>query len=271
MFRFLISPRWLAFHLLCIAMVAVMVNLGFWQYDRLEERRDFNASVEARQDVPPQPFGQVVQLASDPEDIEWRLVTLIGSYLPSEQVLRVNASQGGAPGVNVVTPLALQNDGRLILVNRGFVPLSVDVPAAPPGVVRITGRLRTSETRRLGGLTDPEGELAEIQRIDIERLAEQLPRQVAPVYVDLVEASPPQGDIPIPIPAPQLSEGSHLSYMFQWWIFSVFVIVGWALAVRRSVQHRRRTISSATSLDPDGERDPDSPTPGGGEGATATS
>ncbi len=247
MYRFLLTPRWLVFHLLCGALVIAMVNLGLWQYDRLQQRQEFNAVVEQRQQLPPQPFEQVVQLTTDPDDVEWRAVTLVGSYLTDEQVLRVNVSQNGAPGVNVVTPLALENDGRLVLINRGFVPLASDVPPAPPGIIQITGRLRASETRRLGGLTDASGELAEIQRIDIERLAQQLPRQVAPLYVDLLEVLPPQGDVPVPLPAPKLGEGSHLAYMVQWWIFSLLVIVGWVLAIRRSVQQRKQSINSAAA------------------------
>ena len=267
MYRFLVRPRWLAFHVLCIALVVSMVNLGFWQYDRLQQRRDFNAETESRQSLPPEPFTQVVQLDTDPAAVEWRIVTVSGSYLAGEQVLRINASQAGAPGVNVVTPLAPLDDGRLVLVNRGFVPVGVDVPRAPSGVVQITGRLRVSEARRLGGLTDPPGELAEIQRIDIDRLAQQLPRQLAPLYIDLIEVQPPQGDVPLPLPPPRSSEGSHLSYMVQWWIFSVLVVIGWTLAVRRSIQQRRRVLNAEAARGSDGGTDADYPPRAAHEGA----
>ena len=42
----LVSPRWIAGHLLFVALVAAFVSLGFWQLRRLEERRNLNASVE---------------------------------------------------------------------------------------------------------------------------------------------------------------------------------------------------------------------------------
>ena len=38
--------------------------------------------------------------------------------------------------------------------------------------------------------------------------------------------------------APTLDEGPHLSYTIQWFIFSICVIVGWVLAVRRSMAMR---------------------------------
>ena len=56
----------------------------------------------------------------------------------------VNRSQGGRAGDNVVTPLLL-DDGRVLLVARGFVPLDNEWSPAPTGDVTIEGRLRRSE------------------------------------------------------------------------------------------------------------------------------
>ena len=46
-YRFLISPKWVAFHLLVVALIVAMINLAFWQLRRLDERRQFNAEVRA--------------------------------------------------------------------------------------------------------------------------------------------------------------------------------------------------------------------------------
>ncbi|TPW11548.1 MAG: hypothetical protein FD127_3170, partial [Acidimicrobiaceae bacterium] len=169
------------------------------------------------------------------EEVAWRTATVAGTYLADEQLQVINRSQAGVPGVNVITPLQLDS-GSLVLVNRGFVAATEPVPAPPTGVVSVTGRLHGSEVRHLGGLTDPEGELTEIQRIDIDRIAPQLPGPVAPVFVDLVQSEPAQGSSPIPIADPELTDGPHLSYMIQWWIFSIAVVAGWVLAVRRSAR-----------------------------------
>ena len=88
--------------------------------------------------------------------------------------------------------------------------------------VTVTGRLRPSQQRRLGQLSDPaEGDLAEVQRVDIERLAPQLPGEVVPMYIDLIESDPAEPQpFPEPVIAPELGEGNHLSYAVQWFIFS---------------------------------------------------
>ncbi len=238
-YGFLFRPRWIAFHLLVIAAIIAMINLGFWQLRRLDERRDFNEQVSTRVDLPPEPIDEIVTSTTDPDAVEWRSVRARGTYLPDEQFVVVNRSQSGRAGDLVVTPLEL-DDGRILLVERGFVPLDTDSVAAPTGDVEIVGRLRPSQERRRGQLSDPaEGELAEVQRIDIDRLAGQLPGPVVPMYAELVSSTPAEnGPFPEPIEVPELDEGPHLSYAVQWFIFAVCVAVGWVLAVRHSLSSR---------------------------------
>jgi cytochrome oxidase assembly protein ShyY1 len=262
MYGFLLRPRWIAFHLLCIAGVVVMVNLGMWQLRRLDDRQVFNATVEARFDLPPVTVDELIA-AGSPDDVEWRQVTATGTYVPTAQFVVVNRSQNGRAGDNVVTPLLLA-DGRVLLVNRGFVPLGVDVPTAPTGEVAVVGRARPPEVRRTGQLSDADdGPLTEVQRIDLDRLAGQLPGEPVPFSVDLVESEPAEGaGLPEPLPAPDLSEGPHLSYAVQWFIFATCVAIGWVLAVRHSINQRRRELSAAG--------DADRPAPADDEPATAT-
>jgi surfeit locus 1 family protein len=243
MYRFLLRPKWIGFHLLVVVGIVALINLGFWQLRRLDQRRDFNTRVETRSDLPPEPLDDVLA-SGPPDEIEWRLVTVAGRYLADEQFVVVNRSQGGRAGDNMITPLDL-GDGRTLIVNRGFVPLDVEPPPPPDGDVDIIGRIRQTQERRTGQLSDPsDGDLTEVQRLDIPRLAPQLPGEVIPVYVDLVTSEPPEaGGLPEPVPQPPLDEGPHLSYAVQWFIFSVCVAVGWVLAVRRSVATRRRGLS----------------------------
>lgn len=251
MYRFLLRPKWIGFHLLVIVGIVTMVNLGFWQLRRLDERRDFNATVEARYDAPPVPLDELLTPDVEPDELEWRPVTASGTYLPDEAFTVVNRSQNGLAGRNIVVPLEL-DDGRILLVNRGFVPLEVDeIPDVPAVDVDVAGHLRTSQERGLGQLSDPaEGDLTEAQRVDIERLAPQLPGPVVPVYVDLIGSQPSEaGDLPQPVAAPELTERNHLSYAMQWFIFSISVAVGWVLAVRRSIHNRQRETQELVPAD----------------------
>ena len=69
MYKFLYRPKWIATHLLVIALIVLMVNLGQWQLHRHHERKEFNATLVQRFDAPIQPLETLLQSAK-PEDIE---------------------------------------------------------------------------------------------------------------------------------------------------------------------------------------------------------
>jgi cytochrome oxidase assembly protein ShyY1 len=237
-YRFLLSPKWIAFHVLVIAVVVTMINLAFWQLRRLDQRQDFNSAVRANANQPITSFDDVTAANPEPSTIEWRRVRVAGTFVPDHQFLVVNRSQNGDTGRNVVDALQL-DDGSLLVINRGFVPDTDDVPPVPQGPVEVIGRVRVSERRATGQTADQSsGPLTEIRRIDLDVLSTQFDETVQPMYIEQLESTP--GDDPSlqPIVAPTLDNGPHLSYTIQWFIFSVCVIVGWVLAVRRSVAAR---------------------------------
>jgi cytochrome oxidase assembly protein ShyY1 len=242
MYRFLFRPKWIGFHLLCIFGVVLMVYLSLWQFHRLDDRKAFNSEVTERSSQ------SVVDVStldiSDPAKIQWRPAGAKGTYLANEQVLIVNRSQGGFAGMNVLTPLLL-DDGRAIIINRGFIALNATPPPAPVGVVTVVGVLRSTEERSTGQAREASGELTEFFRLDIARLQQQIEPELLNVALVAEISEPADSSILLPVSAPELSEGSHLSYAIQWLIFATAVIVGWVLAVRKSVANRARSVPSA--------------------------
>jgi surfeit locus 1 family protein len=224
--------------MLCLVGIVSMVLLSRWQFDRMFERRDFNDEVRDRTSLP------LVDLAAidlseldptelDPAELEWRTAGAKGTYLGDEQVTIVNRSQNGRAGANVVVPLRLA-DGRLVLVNRGFIGLDDPVPPPPSGEVRVVGILRAGETRRTGQPADVEGDLDELLRLDIERIDEQVDGVLLPIVLTLEESDPTEDAALSPVPLPELDGGPHLSYAIQWLIFATAVAVGWVMAIRWS-------------------------------------
>jgi cytochrome oxidase assembly protein ShyY1 len=246
---FLLRPKWLAFHVLVIVSVALMVWLGFWQLRRLDARQQFNATVTERIDQPPVPFDTLLDdVVTDPGSVEWRQVTVSGDYL-ADQILWFNRTQDGIAGDNVLTAL-VGDDGTTVVVNRGFIALGEPTPPAPTGSIDVLGRIRVPPGRQLGELTDSaDGPVTEVRRVDLALLDEQLPGELAPVYLDLIGSVPNVTPAdPVPVPPPTLDEGPHLSYAVQWFIFAAAVLIGWVLAVRRSIAtHRRRATADETA------------------------
>jgi cytochrome oxidase assembly protein ShyY1 len=245
MYRFLLRPKWIAFTLGIVLLIFTMINLGLWQLRRLDQRQAFNAAVEARYDAAPQPLDAVLTPGTDPDNVEWLPVTAVGTYRPEGTVHIVNRTQNGFAGDNIVVPFDL-GDSRLLLVNRGFIPQDEDVPPPPSGQITVTGRLRPSQQRHFAQLSDAsEGTLTEAQRVDIPRLQQQIDGQLVDMYVDVFASDPPDSPVLQPVIKPELTEGPHLSYGVQWFVFSLSAAVGWVLAVRHSAATRRRAAEKA--------------------------
>ena len=252
--RFLLRPRWLLSHLFVVLLVVTMVNLGFWQLRRLDEKRDRNALIEARAEQPVVPVGEVL----DPGDgdaavdlVRHRSVTATGTYDDATVTVR-NRTQDGLPGAWLVTPLRLAG-GERVGVIRGFVALApdgsvVDAPA-PTGQVTVTGLV-----------VDPDGLDGTAPR-DIEPLL-ATGDGILPALVRADESDPPEpnaGDAArpepnaiLPVPPPDLSEGPHLGYAVQWFLFSAIGIIGYPLVLRRVVARRGKEVDDRYD-DGDGE------------------
>ncbi len=239
MYRFLLKPRWIAFHLLVVTAMVAMVNLGLWQLRRLHERRVFNELVTTHASM--NASGDESALRGTLADWEWRVVTVTGSYTERATIDVVNRELNGDPGRYLVNAFRTSG-GQVVVVNRGFVPSRIaDEPAPPRGEVQLVGRVRRSETRRLGQNTDDTSQqLSEVRRVDLSVLATQFDGASTTMYLDRLDSTPADPAAVEEIPLPALDEGPHMSYAIQWFIFTVCVGAGWWLAVRRSAHPERR-------------------------------
>jgi cytochrome oxidase assembly protein ShyY1 len=245
MYRFLLRPKWIAFHVLVAAGIVSMLLLAHWQWTKYNARNDFVDLVHQRQRTDDaQPLAPLLT-GEVPADIEFRIVTATGQFLP-EQLIEINRTQGADVGVNVLTPFQIDG-GPLVLVNRGFMPDGADVPAPPTGPIIVGGTARLTEVRKTGELTDnASGARNEVRRVDLPLIEDRLAVDLAPVFIELRATDPATPEPPVPVPKPDLSGGPpHLSYTIQWLIFSLAVGTGWVLAVRRSKRTRDRATARA--------------------------
>jgi hypothetical protein len=87
-YRFLVSPKWIAFHLLVASWSCRWSTCAFWQLRRLDERRDFNAEVRANANQPIAAYDDVVTDSTDPSTVEWRRVRVDRDVPPGPSVPR---------------------------------------------------------------------------------------------------------------------------------------------------------------------------------------
>lgn len=218
--------------IVAIATIVAMVciALGFWQLQRLADRRALNAEIRAARSTSP----TTVRTADDFGALAaFRSVVVEGTYVIEGEVLLYGRSLDGEPGHVVVTPLAL-DDGSGVLVLRGWVPFSLDrapVVEAAPAVrdVVIEGWLIAPESR---GRSRPDSD-GIVRTLDISGIGDRLPFDLAPFAIQLRAQDPPITGLPVPVPLPELSEGPHLSYAIQWFCFAAISVAGAAILARR--------------------------------------
>lgn len=245
MYRFALRGRWLAGLVAVLVVAAVCVRLGIWQLDRRDQRLSYNERVETQGETEPVALAAALDAADDPAEIEFRRVTVEGTYDSARQFLVLAQSYQGSPGAHAVTPLVLA-DGRAVLVNRGFVPVTdprAPVPgdAAPPsGVVVMSGAFQVSEEGGRVLDADPDAEAAgtigHLTRVDVDAVADRLPYALVPGWVRVEAERPDRQGVPVPLLPPEPGEGPHLSYAVQWFSFAAIFLAGWGALVHRSAQ-----------------------------------
>lgn len=244
--RMFLRPRWLVIHATFAAVAVLFVTLGLWQLSRLAERRAENQLMTQNLQAPASSLDEAfARYGHDPDALAYRPVTARGTYRPEEEVLLTPRANGRRAGHHVLTPLELP-DGRAVLVDRGWVPYEHDTPpvaaaAPPPGEVQVTGILvPTQEAVRYGSAGGETDELTFLSAVDVDRLQPQLELDVYPVGILLQEQQPSPASLPLPGLLPDISEGSHQSYAWQWFAFATIVVGGYPLLLRRSLRAARQ-------------------------------
>jgi surfeit locus 1 family protein len=101
---------------LTVVLCLLFLSLGRWQWGRAEQKRELWAQFERG-------TGEVVSPGTRPLTglPRYTRVRVEGRWEPRRQFLLDNRTHDGRAGYEVLTPLWL-DDGRVVLVNRGWVP-----------------------------------------------------------------------------------------------------------------------------------------------------
>ncbi|MBE0696948.1 MAG: SURF1 family protein [Anaerolineaceae bacterium] len=252
MLRKILTPRWIITTLLVITAVAVMTYLGFWQLDRLEQRRAFNTRVTAQLQTPPLDLStSLPQNIQSLYDMEYRQATAQGEYDFANEILLRNQVWDGQPGYHLFTPLHLPGSAYAVLVDRGFIPLDEGKPALrtkydqPAGIVKVSGIFLRPRVPRYFGVPDPplapgETRLDAWNAIRLERIQEQVGYSLLPVFIQSAPDPSRQGPPFASLEQPDLSEGPHMGYALQWFSFAAVLAFGYPFFVRKQFTDNAR-------------------------------
>ncbi len=212
---------------LCLAC-GLFIYLGLWQLERANEKREL---IRLRSD---REAGLPIQLDGDAEDLErleYRKVIATGVYDSEHQFLLDNQVVSGRAGVHVMTPLRIRGMRQAVLVNRGWIPLTVDRRidtdiSVDSSVVEILGKVNhfLGVGYRIDGAEIPTpGWPSLVQVVDVEAISDVLGYPIHRYQILLAKDKGPGFDRDWPEVYP-MSPEKHTAYAIQWFALALTLV-----------------------------------------------
>lgn len=266
--------------LTCTLLAIGMIRLAFWQESRHIEKLEIIKKLDANLALEIVPLSTLLS-TTDWNPLIHRRVTVSGDYdFPHEMALR-NRRLNLYSGVHAITPLRISGTESYVLVDRGFVPLTKSDREArkefqKSSHVELTGLIKESAYKKLFSPDDPEVGPGlpwadQWLRVNVPRMAEQLPYKVLPVYLEIMEATDPADakkkivasksdgmqeilflpnrgkdamvgmetpDLNYPVPSftTMVPAGRHREYVYHWSFMALVTLgIGGVLQMRRGI------------------------------------
>lgn len=204
--------------------LAVLLSLGTWQLQRMTWKKDLLQTIDARIAAAPVPLPSAPREDQD----RYRAVTVSGEI--EERELHVFwVTKAATTGYRIISALVTE-DGRRVLLDRGFVPAANKNTPRAAGATAVTGNLLWPDE---GDWTTPAPELdANIfYARDVALMAEQL--NTEPVLVVARTATPEAAVTPQPVTTAGIPN-NHLQYALTWFSLAAIWAAMTAYFLRRS-------------------------------------
>jgi surfeit locus 1 family protein len=220
-----------------VSGMALTARLGFWQVSRGEQKAALQAQMEHRPLLPVLD-NTALRGVEEASELFYRSARLRGRWLASHTVFLDNRQMDGRPGFYVLTPLQLEGDAGVVVVQRGWAQRNfVDrtrLPSLAPletGTVEVQGRIAPPPAKLYDFAGAEEGAIR--QNLDLPRFAQEVGRPLLPL--SLQQLGPPSGGLSHDWPAVDTGIAKHQGYAFQWFALSglIFILYLWFQVVRR--------------------------------------
>lgn len=203
--------------------------LGVWQLDRAAQKEALQAAMQAQAGKPPLDNVQVMVLAGQgrmhERGVLYHPVRLSGRWLSDQTVYLDNRQMEAKVGFFVLTPLRLEPQGQVVMVQRGWVPRNFQqreqVPEVqtPVGLVLVEGDIALAPSKLYAPGAPGEGPIRQNLDLDQYRSQTGLPIEAFTVR----ESGPPSQGMRRQWPVINFGIEKHYGYAFQWFALSLLI------------------------------------------------
>ena len=210
--------------LAAVLVAALTFSLGQWQLRRAAQKEGIQTAINAKNTLPALDARSLAATENIADEV-YRKVALEGVWQSAHTVYLDNRPMSGKTGFWVMTPLALQDTGQVILVQRGWVARDFSDRTRLPEVTTPTGRVTVE-----GRIAPPPSKLYEFKGADtgsirqnLDLAAFSLETGLPLLEVSLLQTGAPSEGLIREWAAPNLGVDKHYGYAFQW--FGLFALV----------------------------------------------
>lgn len=213
--------------LVTVALLYVMVSLGFWQADKADYKADLQLKLEQRKTLSPVNLRELPSLG---ESRRYLPVELAGEYDVQHSLLLDNITLNRQVGYHVFTPFIIDDD-KTILVIRGFIAQGKtrdQLPDinTPVGKINLQGLLDNTPSKTLV-LAENVQETSRwpvvLQYIDLEEIKQLLGYELYDMVLWL--APDEAGSFEYDLPVLNLNSAKNYGYAFQWFAMSLALFI----------------------------------------------
>ena len=244
--------RWIRWIAVAVVFAIACGFLANWQWNRRVGVLKVIARLDRNYNHSVVPLSDLVKTTDGFALLnEYRPVLVTGHYDVANKLLLRNQVSNGNPGFDLLVPFVIDESagngnagGRVIVVNRGWVSVgqkqdSPDfIPPIPTGPAKVVGRLIHYQQQ------DPrQAPKGQAMSITPSKLNQQWGYHAADVYkgafLQLAVEQPRAKVYPVLFTKPDITEGNHLSYAFQWVLFAVLGFGAIGANIRQDLREKR--------------------------------
>lgn len=222
----------MGFFLLCLFFICLFCWLGVWQLHRYHYKETLLLTHQQRLAATPQPFIPLVNASKEIDTLQFQSVTVEGHYRNSLTILIQNQFYHDQIGFEVLTPLEIPGQKKLLLIDRGWVKKPTDqiLPSIDDvlGGQKITGYIKLMNEYQfiLGqNISDVSAKPIIIQKIDMQELGQVMDQQFYPFILRL-NPSQPHGFVRDWIVSTVLPQ-RHFGYAIQWFLMALVLFIAY--------------------------------------------
>ena len=213
----------------CLTLMAVviMVFLGIWQLDRMEQKQQRLDSIAQKYTTAPMHPFDVAEQWQDVRDVP---VQFRGELQATQLIFLDNQISNGTSGYDVLVPVITR--GRPVLVNLGWVAASAsraELPTVelPTGQVVIEGVIIQPGLNPLINETQQQFNdfPLRVQQIDIPLFNQQWASRLPDMVVELLSSQPQMSRFVTNWQPVVMSPQKHLGYAIQWFGLAIAAVV----------------------------------------------